>query len=370
LRFYKKTVACLLFLLTVIMLNPGFCGATPVITADAAILMDVSTGQILYDKNGSKRRSPASLTKILTGIIALEYGHLGEVVTVSQKAGAVSTGSTIGLRACDQITLGNLLEAALLHSANDSTVAIAEHIALTHDNFIHLMNKKAMALGAFDSHFSNTNGYSSPNHYSTARDLAVITRYALQNEDFNRLVKTREITIAWYEPVKEKKIKNTNRLLANQEYPGIDGVKTGTAIRAGKCLIASATRDGRRLAAVVLHSSKRYSDAVELLDYGFNNTKPYILCEKGQAFPGIAVKEGVKSTVPVAAREEISVYLDTREPPEVKGRIVAFNTVAPVKKGDVVGRVIFETEQGELGRTDLVATESVRKPWWPVRIWR
>ncbi|MTI83900.1 MAG: D-alanyl-D-alanine carboxypeptidase [Firmicutes bacterium] len=370
LRFEKEKLIFLALILAMSVFSPASSDAAPKIEADAAILMDVSSGQVLYDKHGSKRRSPASLTKIMTGIIALEYSHLGEVVTVSRKAGAVSTGSTIGLQAGDEITLSNLLEAALLSSANDSTVAIAEHIGLSHDAFIHLMNKKAVALGAFQTRFANTNGYSNPNHYSTAQDLAIITRYALQNEFFNRLVSTKETTVAWYEPIKEKDIKNTNRVLTQEEYPGIDGVKTGTAIKAGKCYIASATRDGRRLIAVILHSSKRYDDAVELLDYGFNSTDIYVLCQQGQAFPNVSVSEGIKSSVPAIAKEKVSAYLDTQDPPEVQGKVIASKLTAPVNKGDIIGQVIFTTDQGELGRTDLVAKESVRKPWWPVRIWK
>lgn len=349
---------------------PAVAEAVPKVAADAAVLMDVSTGQILYDKHGTKRRAPASLTKITTGIIALEYGHLGEVVTVSRKAGAVSTGSTIGLREGDKITLGNLLKAALITSANDSTVAIAEHIANTHDEFIHLMNKKAIALGAFNTRFANTNGYSSPNHYTTAWDLAIITRYALKNEMFNRLVSTKETTVSWYDPVKEKEICNTNRLLKNEEYQGIDGVKTGTAIRAGQCFIASATRDGRRLIAVVLHSPRRYEDAVKLLDYGFEGMKRHKLCQKGEVVAQVPVNDGVRSVVAAAAKNDVLVYLDKENPPEVKKRIIKKRLKAPVKQGDVIGEIIYETDQSELARTDLMAVEDVRNLLWPEKMWR
>lgn len=367
---FKKIAMFSILLLVEFIFFPTSGQAVPKVAADAAVLMDVSTGQVLYDKHGSKRRAPASLTKITTGIIALEYGDLDKVVTVSSKAAAISIGSTIDLRKGDQITLGNLLKAALVFSANDSTVAIAEHIAGTHYNFIHLMNKKAIALGAFDTRFANTNGYSSPNHYTTARDLAVITRYALQNKAFNRLVRTRETTVTWKDPVKEKEITNTNRLLTTQEYPGIDGVKTGTAVRAGKCLIASATRDGRRLIAVILHSPNRYGDAVKLLDYGFKDIELQFLCQKGQVLAEVPVKEGVRSMVPAAAKEEVSVYLDQENPPEVQKKIISSGLHAPVKQGDIIGKIIYETEQGELARTDLVAAENVRSPLWPEKIWR
>ncbi|MGB9825968.1 MAG: D-alanyl-D-alanine carboxypeptidase family protein, partial [Desulfofundulus sp.] len=222
---------------------PAVAGAAPPpVTADAAVLMDARSGRIFYDKNGLQKREPASLTKIMTAIIALEYGRLNDVVTVSRNAAAVGMGSILDLRTGEKITLENLLKAALIMSANDSTVAIAEHVAGSEEDFIRMMNAKAMVLGALHTSFANTNGYHHPRHYSCARDLAVITRYALQNPIFNQIVSTRETTISFCNSKRKEAIFNTNRLLREGSYPGIDGVKTGSTPRAGNCLIASATR--------------------------------------------------------------------------------------------------------------------------------
>jgi len=242
------------------------------ISAKSAVLIDATTGRIVFDKKSTQRCHPASLTKIMTGIIAIELASPKELVTVSKKAAEVSIGSTVDLHQGDKISLENLLKAALIASANDSTVAIAEHIAGKHDLFVEMMNLKAGLLGAINTHFINTNGYSKPNHYSTAQDLALIARYAMRNSYFAELVATKETVINWSGRDREIKIRNTNRLL-RYEFEGVDGVKTGSTLKAGSCLIASATRDSRQLIAVVLRSGNRYLDATRMLEYGFEKIK-------------------------------------------------------------------------------------------------
>lgn len=336
--------------------------AAPRVTAAAAILIDASTGQVLYAKKADQRRSPASLTKIMTAMIALEYGNLDDIVTVSGRAAGVSVGSVIDLRLGEQITLENLLKAALITSANDSTVAIAEHVAGSHEAFLELMNNKALAMGAKGTRYSNTNGYSDPNHYTTARDLAVITRYALNSPRFNSFVSTREDTVHWVSNDRVLDIKNTNRLLRDDAYPDIDGVKTGSAIKAGKCLIASATRDHRRLVAVVLHSQNRYRDASILLDYGFDQVVPMVMCRAGDRIAVQAVRGGEKNVVAAAARDEVQVYLDEENIPRVLKIVRLYPAPeAPVSQGQIVGEVEYQLDDQKLGSTPLVAQEDV----WP-----
>ncbi|MBO8138285.1 MAG: D-alanyl-D-alanine carboxypeptidase [Desulfotomaculum sp.] len=307
-----KTYKILVFIFSIIFmaaaLTVNASAEEPKITADAAVLMDAETGQVMYAKNAEKRRSPASLTKVMTAVIALDLGDLNDVVTVSRRAQNIYIGSQIYLKEGEKIKLGELVKAALMYSANDSTVAIAEHVGFSHDHFLELMNKKALALGALNTNFINTNGYSVPNHYSTALDLARITRYALKNPTFARLVRTKEATVHWEDSDRTKNIRNTNRLLRN-DYPGINGVKTGTTARAGNCLIASANRDGQQLIAVVLHSRNRYRDAAELLDYGFNDFSEQIVVEKGQVLGEIDVQEGVKEKVRLAAEKTLKIKL-------------------------------------------------------------
>ncbi|WP_066639645.1 D-alanyl-D-alanine carboxypeptidase family protein [Desulfolucanica intricata] len=340
----------------------------PEISADAAVLMDSATGEVYFAKNPHQRRYPASLTKIMTAIIALENGRLNEVVTVGQKAASVSVGSIIDLRVGDKLTLENLLKAALICSANDSTVAIAEHIGGNHDNFVELMNAKALSLGATNTRFQNTNGYTLPNHYTTAYDLALITRYALKNKDFNRFIATKEDTIYWKGKERELDVRNTNRLL-RESYPGIDGVKTGSTPRAGNCLIASATRDGRRLIAVVLHCRNRFTDAAKILEYGFKEIKTVQLCKQGEQLTVIPVNEGIVSEIPLVAKNSLKVDVIKEKIPLISKRLIIEDYVqAPVNKGQKLGEVVYYLDNKEICRSILVSGQDVKRKAWLKRM--
>ncbi len=341
--------------------------AEPNLTADAAVLIDAETGQIYYAKNADKQRAPASLTKIMTAVLAIELGRTQDIVTISKRAENIYVGSQIDLKEGEKIYLGELIKAALICSANDSTVAIAEHVGLTHDNFVKLMNEKALALGALNTNFVNTNGYSVPNHYSTAYDLAKITRYALQNAAFAKLVRTKETTIHWQDSEREKEVRNTNRLLKN-DYPGVDGVKTGTTARAGNCLIASATRNNRQLIAVVLHSRSRYNDAAKLLEYGFKFNECCVF-EKGEIFGKVTVNGGSKKSVPIVAKEDLKVQLPA-EPENINLKIhLPEKITAPVKKGQQVGRAAVVFNNCEIGEIPLTAAENVGEKSKVLKLW-
>ncbi len=273
--YYRFRISGLFFLGTIIFMALCYphmalsaennIPSAPTVTADAAVLMDARTGKILYDKNAGQRRPPASTTKIMTTLLALEGGEPGQVVTVSHRAASVGEAS-LYLRAGEKLTLEELLYGAMLRSGNDACVAIAEHIAGTESNFVLLMNQKAKMIGANDTVFKNTNGLPAVGHYSTARDLAVITCYALKNPTFQKIVSTRGKMIG---EQGERYLNNTNRLLWS--YAWADGVKTGTTNEAGHCLVASARRGDMQLISVVLHSDDRWADSVKLLDYGFDD---------------------------------------------------------------------------------------------------
>ncbi len=363
----KKLINICLLCLT-ITFNPGLAdAAAPRVTADAAVLLDTETGQVLYSKNADKRRSPASLTKIMTAILALELGNPQDVVTISKRAENIYVGSQIYLKEGEKIYLSELIKAALIYSANDSTVAIAEHVGWDHDHFVKLMNQKALALGALNTNFVNTNGYSVPNHYSTAYDLARITRYALQNPTFAKWVSTKETTVHWYDSDRKKVIRNTNRLLKN-DYPGVDGVKTGTTARAGNCLIASATRNNRQLIAVVLHSRNRYQDAAQLLEYGFAHQE-HTVAEQGQIFGELAVADGRKASVPAAVKSDLKVQL----PPDIEDVNLKVqlpsNITAPVKKDQQLGWLAIISGEQEIAQVPLVAAEDVQEKGRILKFW-
>jgi len=359
---YTKALLFAILSLIIFFNSQAALAKEPNITADAAVLMDAGTGQIYFEKNAHKKRSPASLTKIMTGLLAIEMGNPRDVVTVGRRAAGVYIGSTIGLRYKDRLTLDDLTKAALICSANDSTVAIAEHVAGDHDRFVDLMNTKAFVLGAFNTNYVNTNGYTAPNHYSTAYDLAVITRYALQNPRFAELVCTKETTIKWLNRDREEIIHNTNKMLTTDyyHYEGINGVKTGSTIRAGNCLVASATRDGRRLIAVVLHCRNRYVDAAALLDYGFNECLPRVLVKKGEKVGTVSVLNGVFREVPAVAGEELEVAIFAEELSHIERHVyLRGDLLAPVEKGVTVGRMTLILKGRILGEVELVAGDAV-----------
>lgn len=262
-RWHKIIFSVLIFCCLAV---PASAETVPAITAEAAVVMDMDTGQVLYGKGEHERRPPASLTKVMTGYLAVKQPNLQQTVTVSEEAAATGE-SSLNLKEGDQLTLNNLLHGALMKSANDACVALAEQIAGSEAAFVQNMNLQACLLGCADTNFRNTNGLPAENHYSSAYDLAVMTRAAMQNETFAQIVQQQEYMVRWLDG-RRLLVHNTNRLL--REYPGAIGVKTGTTNEAGQCLIAVAEKEGNRIIVVVLKSKNRFLDAVHLLDYGLS----------------------------------------------------------------------------------------------------
>jgi D-alanyl-D-alanine carboxypeptidase len=241
------------------------------LSAAASVLMDASTGAVLFAKNSRDRLPPASTTKIMTALLILEEGRLDDRVVITERAiGAGGTG--LGLKRGQRITLRDLLWAVLLRSANDAALAAAEHVAGTTERFVARMNAKAVSLEMQGTHFTNPHGLDDPDHYSTAHDLALLTRQALRNPMFAHMVQTREARPSIQtgpngRVVKWKLLRTHNRLLG--QFFGADGVKTGYTERAGRCLVASASRGAHQLITVLLNDTHRWTDAEALLEYGF-----------------------------------------------------------------------------------------------------
>lgn len=338
----------------------------PSITADAAILMEAHTGQILYAKNPHEPRPPASTTKIITALLALEGGRLDQVVTVSSRAAAVGECS-MHLFPGQRLTLEQLLYGALLRSGNDACVAIAEHIAGSEHNFVLLMNQKARELGALDTHFCNPNGLPAQGHLSSAYDLALLTRYALKNPTFKAIVSTRYRSFCGSE-CGEYHLHNTNRLLWS--YQGADGVKTGTTNEAGMCLVASASREGRQLISVVLHSNARYTDTMALLDYVFAKFKTTTVVDAGQVCTRAPVTGGVVPSVPLVIDRDIRVTVPVNRSGLVERRLGTLPTLtAPVPSGLPVASIEVLVDGQSVARARLVTARSVDRlsayrVWW------
>ena len=259
----------LLFMFTIIVICGGTVYAatpSPQVDAKAAVLMAANTKQVLFGKNLYGIMYPASTTKIMTLITALENGNPKSIVTVSPSA-AVCEGSSLELIAGEKLSLTNAMYGMMLVSGNDSAEAIAENVAGSIPSFVNIMNVTAEKIGAKSTHFSNPHGLPDPyNHYTTAYDLALITAYGMKNNDFVKIVSTKEYDVTFVDG-KKTHVESINKLL--KTYPGANGGKTGYTDDAGECLVATAKRGNLQLIAVILDSETRWDDATALLDYGF-----------------------------------------------------------------------------------------------------
>lgn len=337
----------------------------PRVTAAAAVLVDAATGQVLYARNAYQPRPPASTTKIMTTLLALEGGRLDQTVTVSPKAAAVGE-SSLHLAAGERLTLEQLVYGALLRSGNDACVAIAEHIAGSEVNFVRLMNIKAVELGARQTNFVNPHGLPAAGHRSSAYDLALLAGYALRNPVFAAIVATRGKAITM--PQAEKYLNNTNRLLWS--YPGADGVKTGTTSEAGLCLVASATREGRQLIAVVLNSTDRYGDSIALLDYGFGHFQHICPFPAGTPVATVKVREGTAATVDLMTEKNLVVAVPRETPPVLAECLDTVPELrAPVPQGWPAGMLAVQVGDEVVAATRLVSARAVPRAGIPLRLW-
>jgi D-alanyl-D-alanine carboxypeptidase (penicillin-binding protein 5/6) len=247
--------------------------------AKAAILYDATSGRILYQKNADDEMLIASLTKIMTAILAIENGKMNELVTVSPNAVGVE-GSSIYLKQGEKIPLSTLLYGLMLRSGNDAAVAIAEHIGGSLEGFVYMMNEKAAYLGMVHTHFVNPHGLDIPGHYSSANDLAILTAYALKNPTFQQIVKTEVKTVPWPGERWHRKFYNKNKML--RFYRWADGVKTGFTKKARRTLVSSATKDGHQLITVTLNDGDDWKDSMNMLEYGFTHFDLLPVLVKGQ----------------------------------------------------------------------------------------
>lgn len=269
--------------------------------ARAAALIDVESGRMLYSSRGDEPMLIASLTKIMTALVAIENGDLTSKVKVSKNAYA-KEGSSLYLKQGEEMTLENMLYGLMLRSGNDAATAIAEHVGGSEQGFVYLMNAKALELGLTHTHFANPHGLDAEGHYSSANDLAVLTAYALHNPVFKEIVKTREKTADNPYEKWDYKWSNKNKML--RLYEGADGVKTGYTKKALRCLVSSATRNGQQLVAVTINDGNDWNDHAALLDYGFNHYPLKRLIERGEGISGYPFVTGKAFAYPFGQGEE------------------------------------------------------------------
>ncbi len=364
-------IACglvfIFLLIVVVPVQAGDAAGTPQITATAALLMDATTGEVLYTRNPDERRAPASTTKILTALVALEEGELDDLITVGPNPPRVE-GTRIYLEEGETVRLEDLLYGMMLNSGNDAALAIAEHYGGSADGFARLMNKKAAELGASHSHFVTSNGLSAPEHHTTARDLALIARAAMQEPTFRQIVATK--TRSWHGQAWESSLLNRNGLLWS--YEGASGIKTGYTSEARNCLVGSATRGNQNLIAVVLDVAGRKTaeqEVAALLDYGFQEFCTINLARSGQIMTVLETKKGQKielaadRSLVVTCRREDSFSLPA-------GQVRMYYVRGPAEVGTIVGEMVFQHKSKTMGKVNLVNQQVVPAPplsagdWW------
>ena len=333
--------------------------------ASSAILMDASSGRVLYEHNIHQPRLIASTTKLLTALVAVEEaGDLDEVVSVKGEW-LGSEGSSIYLKAGEEITLRGLLYGLLLQSGNDAAMAVACHTAGSEADFVAMMNQKAAELGMKNSSFANPSGLNDDNHYSTAYDMALLAQACLKNETVAEICATRSVTIG------SRTFVNHNKLLWRCE--GCVGMKTGFTEKAGRTLVSAATRDGQTLICVTLNDGDDWNDHCKLMDYGFQTYPRQGLCKKGETLGAVAVRGSLIPSVAAVAADEVGYPLKEGEALTMEVKLDS-SVQAPFAPGTPVGEAVCKKDGEIVARTDLAAQNGaqldVREPldWWQ-RLW-
>ncbi len=329
--------------LTVLLCPAGYAAGDH---AAGAVLMDAESGRVLYGHDAHKPRLIASTTKLMTALVAVERaGDLDETVTVKGEW-LGSEGSSIYLRAGEEITLRGLLYGLLLQSGNDAAMVIACHTAGSVKEFVELMNRRAAELGMKDSSFANPSGLDHENHYSTPYDMALLARACLDNSTVAELCATKSITVG------TRTFVNHNKLLWRCE--GCVGMKTGFTEKAGRTLVSAAVRDGQTLICVTLNDGDDWNDHRKLLDYGFRTYPRQVLCRAGEVLGAVAVEGSLIPTMPVAAKGELGYPLKAGERlvPEVE---LLRSATAPLPPGVQLGELRWRLDGEVVAQMPLVS---------------
>ena len=336
--------------------------AVPSIAASAYILQDFHTGKVLAENNADTKLAPASLTKIMTVYVAFkELGkghlHLTDLATVSQKARDAS-GSRMFLETNQQVKIEDLLKGIIIQSGNDASITIAEHIAAQESIFADMMNQQAARLAMKNTHFTNSDGLPVENHYTTARDLAILTTALIKEfPDYYPWFSQKEFTF--------NKITQHNRNLLLGRDESVDGVKTGHTDDAGYCLVASSLREGMRLISVVMgtkSSKARADENQKLLNYGFRFFESHRLYEGKKPLKEAKLWKGAESAIPLGLSEDLYATIPRRHYDELKATIVVDKKItAPVKEGDKFGSVSVALKGEVVSQKDLIALKSIEK---------
>lgn len=356
----------IIFIITVLIFPISIRAEELLPNAKSGLLIEASTGEIIYEKNKDEKVPVASMTKMVAQIIILENIEKGtltwnEKIKVSSNAAGMG-GSQIWLQPGEEMTVRDLMKGITMASANDATVALAERIAGTEEAFVQQMNEKVKELGLKNTHFVNPTGLDEENHYSSAYDMGLIAKELLKHEQILEFSKVYEDYIRQDTPNKYWVV-NTNKLV--RFYEGADGLKTGFTDNAGYCMAVTAKRDGMRLIAIVLGETSgkvRNQETSELLDYGFNLYKADIVKTKKDIITEIKINKGTKDKVTISPNEDIIVLKKKSELSKKYDLETNLNDIKlPIKKGDVLGKLLVKDGNNILRKVDLIANNNVNK---------
>lgn len=369
---YKKLI-CFLIALAVAsfeIIIPVYANDDMNLDCKSAMLMDYGTGKIIYEQNSHEKLAPASVTKVMTMLLAIEALDSGKIgyedkVTISAQASSKNNrGTMLLLEAGEVRTVKELLYGIAVESANDACIAMAEHISGSTEEFVRLMNKRAKELGGMDTNFVNPNGLPAEGHVTSAHDLALMSKELLKHEKIFEFISRYMITIY------VGKNNNVKRELVNKNkmvrfYNDVDGIKTGWTEDAGYCISVTAKRGNLRLISIVMGAPKvdvRNREARKLIDYGFANFNSFLVARKDDKVQEVKVSKGSCLNVNAVTENDISVLLNKGEEKNIRKTAELPELVnAPIKKGEKLGEIIISISDKEVGRYNLVCDTDVSK---------
>lgn len=344
----------LLSLLTIFVVAEG---GVPTVSARSSVLYEPVSNTFIYEKNSTERLSMASTTKIMTALLAIERCDLNQTVKIPKEATGIE-GSSLYLKEGDEITVRDLVYSVLLQSANDAATAIAIYTSGDVKSFSDLMNQRAKEIGLTDTSFENPHGLDSDNHYTTARDLAILASVALKNDTFRDICATYKHS--FFISDTQRTVVNHNKLL--RLYKGANGVKTGYTDKSGRCLVSSATKDGLTLIAVTLNAPNDWNDHKLLLNLGFDG---YEAISLSSLFPmefTVGVTGGRESLVKASVNAECSIVTRKKSNNPLTAKIELDSSLpAPIKKGDTVGSVLLYEGEKLMQSYEIVADATVKE---------
>lgn len=375
----KNKLILLIILFILFTTSTSFATTDININSEAGLLVETSTGKILYEKNAYKKMYPASTTKILTAILVLEKCNLDDIATVSENAlSHIPSGYvTCNLQIGEEISIKDLLYALMVPSANDAAFVLAEYVGGSVEEFANMMNEKAKEIGCTGTHFVNPNGIHDENHYTTAYDLYLMGDYAMKNDTFREIVATTEYTLPVtnkYETA-DRKLTTTNDLLKtnsrNYYYENVIGIKTGHTTQAGNCLVSYSSKNDFNLISVVLNGginssglNDRYIDTIDLLDYGYDNYIFNDIVKQNSIIQSIEIENATKDTknLDLVAENNINVlYNKQLDLNSITPKIVLNENIqAPIYKGEKLGTATYTVEDTEY-TVNLLANSNVEK---------